>query len=56
MPLRHRHGYAAAIRRGLPSQATKTRTGVPPPVITDEVRTALQPVSAGFELAPSQEA
>ena len=30
LPLRHRHGYPAALHRGLPSQASKTRTGVPP--------------------------
>jgi len=31
LPLRPRHGYAAVLRRGLPSQASKTRTGVSRP-------------------------
>jgi len=31
LPLRPRHGYAAGIHRGLPSQTGKTRTGVPRP-------------------------
>jgi len=31
LPLRPRHGYAADLHHGLPSQATKTRTGVPRP-------------------------
>ena len=31
LPLRPRHGYAAGLHHGLPSQAAKTRTGVPAP-------------------------
>jgi hypothetical protein len=31
LPLRPRHGYAAALHRGLPPQAGQTRTGVPRP-------------------------
>ena len=31
LPLRPRHGYPAALHRGLPSQASKTRTRVPRP-------------------------
>ena len=56
MPLRPRHGYAAGFHRDLPSQAAETRTEVPPPVMKDEVRTATQPISAGFELVETEEA
>ena len=31
MPLRHRHGYPAALHRGLPSQRLNTNPGVPRP-------------------------
>ncbi len=31
LPLRPRHGYAAGLHHGLPSQAAKTRTRVPRP-------------------------
>jgi hypothetical protein len=48
LPLRHRHGYAAAFHRGLPSQAGQTRTGVPRPVMRRRVRAADQPESTGF--------
>src|SRR5579859_3069881 len=48
LPLRHRHGYAAAFHRGLPSQAGQTRTGVPRPVMMGRVRAADQPESTGF--------
>src|ERR1700756_3398775 len=55
LPLRPRHGYAAVLRHGLPPQAAKTRTGVPARN-EGRARTATQPVSAGFELVPPQEA
>jgi len=50
MPLRHRHGYAAGFHRGLPAGDLKPAREFP---ARDEgrVRTAIQPVSTGFELA-----
>ena len=50
MPLRHRHSYAAGLHHGLPvsdlkpAQEFLTRN-------ERRVRTAIQPISTGFELA-----
>lgn len=54
--LRPRHGYAVDIHRDLPGQTRQTLPGVPSPAETNEVRTAHQPISTGFELANCQEA
>jgi hypothetical protein len=50
MPLRHRHGYAADLHRGLPTSAT-TPAKEFPARHHGQVRTAIQPTSTGFELA-----
>jgi len=47
-PLRHRHGYAAVLHRGLPTGKINPIQEFPP---TRAVRTATQPRSTGFELA-----
>jgi hypothetical protein len=50
MPLRYRHDYAADLHRGLPAGDLKPAQEFP---ARDEgqVRTAIQPISTGFELA-----
>jgi hypothetical protein len=48
LPLRHRHGYAAALHHGLPTGKINPTQEFPP---TRTVRTAIQPRSTGFELA-----
>ncbi len=50
MPLRHRHGYAAGFHRGLPVSDLKPTQEF---LARNErrVRTAIQPISTGFELA-----
>ena len=50
MPLRHRHGYAAGLHRGLPTSVTKPAKEFPARH-NGQVRTAIQPISTGFELA-----
>lgn len=50
MPLRHRHGYAADLHRGLPTSDTKPAKEFPTRQ-DGQVRTAIQPTSTGFELA-----
>jgi hypothetical protein len=52
MPLRPRHGYAAGIHRDLPASDIN-QPGSSPPVMKGRGRTAIQPVSTGFELAES---
>ena len=52
MPLRPRHGYAAALHRGLPA-GDINRPRSSPPVTTERVRAAIQPTSTGLELADS---
>ncbi len=54
MPLRHRHGYAADLHRGLPT-GDINRSRSSPPVMKGWVRTAIQPGSTGFELAVALE-
>lgn len=46
MPLRHRHAYAAVLRRGLPAGDLNRRGSSP----HTRVRAAAQPRSARFEL------
>jgi hypothetical protein len=48
LPLRHRHGYAAVLHRGLPTGKINPIQEFPPEWA---VRTAIQPRSTGFELA-----
>jgi hypothetical protein len=48
LPLRHRHGYAVDLHRGLQTQAKQTRPEVPLPLAAGRVRTANQPESTGF--------
>jgi hypothetical protein len=50
MPLRHRHGYAADLHRGLPTSAIKPAKEFPARH-DGQVRAAIQPTSTGFELA-----
>ncbi len=50
LPLRHRHGYAADLHRGLPSQRIQPARKFPARH-EERVRAAIQPLSAGFELA-----
>jgi hypothetical protein len=47
LPLRHRHGYAAVLHRGLPTGKINPIQEFPP---MRAVRTAIQPRSTGFEL------
>ena len=54
MPLRHRHGYAADLHRGLPTSDT-TPAKEFPARHHGQVRTAIQPRSTGFELAAALE-
>lgn len=49
MPLRHRHGYAAVLHRGLPTGETNPIQEFPARH-EGPVRAAIQPVSTGFEL------
>ena len=50
MPLQHRHGYAAGIHRGLPvGDMTRPKSSLHDHIVV-EVRVALQPPSARFEL------
>jgi hypothetical protein len=51
MPLRHRHGYAAVLHRGLPTSVTNQSRSSPTRHPASRVRTAIQPPSTGFELA-----
>src|SRR5271165_7174598 len=48
LPLRHRHGYAVDLHRGLQTQAKQTQPEVPLPLAAGRVRTANQPESTGF--------
>jgi hypothetical protein len=54
MPLRHRHGYAAGLHRGLPTSAINPAKEFPTRR-NGQVRTAIQPTSTGFELAVALE-
>jgi hypothetical protein len=49
MPLRPRPGYAADLHQGLPA-GRDNRPRSSPPGTARRVRTATQPISAGFEL------
>ena len=51
MSLRHRHGYPAALHRGLPAVTRKTTQKFPPPAqtSTDRVTHRARPISARFE-------
>ena len=49
MPLRHRHGYAADLHRGLPTGDIKPAQEFPARH-EGQVRAATQPLSTGFEL------
>ena len=51
MPLRHRHGYAADLHRGLPASDLKPTQEFLTHHLRGQVRTAIQPLSTGFELA-----
>ncbi len=49
LPLRHRHGYAVVLHRGLRTQSVKTRSGVAHlPMTRGRVRAASQPESTGL--------
>jgi hypothetical protein len=50
MLLRHRHGYAAGFHRGLPASDLKPAREFPARH-EERVRTAIQPISTGLELA-----
>jgi hypothetical protein len=50
LPLRHRHGYAAVLHRGLPTGETNPIQEFPARH-EGPVRAANQPISTGFELA-----
>ena len=56
LPLRHRHGYAVDLHRGLPAQAEQDPNQEFPARTCGRVRTANQPTSTGLELALRQEA
>jgi hypothetical protein len=52
MPLRHRHGYAADLHRGLPAGDIKPAQESPARH-EGRVRAATQPIPTGFELVDS---